>query len=261
MIKATQNDQEKILRYLEPHVEECVYLYLDIYQYGIGSDMIEVWYEPDEESYKLIVMKYFNCFQVFSQDNGFDPAELVRLSEQYHIDRIFARRATIEYILPYFNNRFFAEFGKVVEMKKHRDFSKMYDLVETATVEDIPELVQLLLTDEENAKSYSYEELAQFFKDLYASGIGKSFILRQDGRIVATVTISARTDIFIVGAYTMVHKDYRNTLFGSVVDSYIINVAKGEHRFFGFITEPRRIRMFQALGNPVVAEYGKLIAY
>lgn len=260
MREVQASEQKKILEYLAPHVEECLYLYLDIYWYGIGSDTIKVWCEDNgDDEYKFVVMKYFNCFQLYSKHNDFDPTVLLKLAGEQNVDRVFSRRDTIEYLQPVFGDGYIAEFGEILELNKHRDFGEMYARIEQAAEEDLPEVTRLLLMDEENALSYNYDELLGTLQNLISSGMGRTFILREDGKIVATVSISAETDIFMIGAYTMVHPDYRHTLYGMLVDSYVNRVIRGNKRLFGFVMDPRRIRMFKALGNKVVAEYGKLI--
>ncbi len=260
MREVQPNEQDAILKYLAPNVEQCLYLYLDIYWYGIGSDTIRVWCGDEKNGeYSFIVMKYFNCFQLYSRNNDFDPEELVNLAAEQDVDRVFARKDTIEYLQPAFGEGYIAEFGEILELNRHRDFGDMYSRIEDATPEDLPEITALLLMDEENALSYSYDELLQTLQDLYSTGMGRCFVVREDGKIVANVAISAETDIFMIGAYTMVHPDYRNTLYGMLVDSYLNRIVRGEKRMFGFVMDPRRIRMFRALGNKVVAEYGKLI--
>ena len=260
MREVQASEQKAILEYLAPHVEECLYLYLDIYWYGIGSDTIKVWCGDEKDGeYSFVVMKYFNCFQLYSKHNDFDPAELIELAKAENVDRVFARKDTIEYLQPAFGEGYVAEFGEILELNKHRDFGDMYSRIEEATAEDLPEVTKLLLMDEENALSYNYEELLETLQNLISSGMGRTFILREDGKIVATVSISAETDIFMIGAYTMVHPDYRHTLYGMLVDSYVNRIIRGDKRLFGFVMDSRRIRMFKALGNKVVAEYGKLI--
>ena len=252
--------EKDILKYLEPNVEECLYLYLDIYWYHIGGDTINVWYDEKDGEYSIIVMQYFNCFQIYSRNNDFSAEELLHMVEEQGVDRVFARKGTIEYIAPVFGDGYMEEFGSIIEITKHRDFRDKFSVVEKATVEDLPEITELLLMDEENAVAYTYDELYQSMKNLYDTGMGRSFVIREDGKIIAHAAISAETDIFMIGAYTIVHPDYRDTpVYGMLIDAYFVHKERGEKRYFGFVIDPRRIKMFQALGNKVVSEYGKLI--
>ena len=261
MIKAKSSERDAILEYLLPNVEKCLYLYLDIFQYGIGDtqDTVDVWYEMQEDEYSVIIMKYYNSLQMYSVSNNFSVSDLRELADNYGIERIFSEKTTIDYISDMFPD-YLAQYGKVSELKKHRDFSKYYHRIEKASVDDISELVALLLMDEENARSYnSNKELEAMLKHLFETDLGESYILREDGKIVATGTILAKSDVFLIAAYSMVHPDYHHTLYGSIVDSYLTNVVKKERRLFGFMMDPRRIRALELTGNPVVSEYGKLI--
>lgn len=259
MIKATEAEKREILDFLAGDAANCLYLYMDIYWYGLDGDIISVWYEKKDGAFSLIVMKFFSTLQVYSPENDFDPAAFLELFRQENCERVFSRRATVEMLAPYFGDGFYCEFGKVIEIKKYRKFLKEYPKVEQATPADLPEITRLLLMDEENAKSYAYEELLSSLQSLYDTGMGRSYVLREDGKIVAHTSISAESDIFAIGAYTIVHPDYRDTFCGMILDSYMCNVATGEKKLFGFMTDERRIKMFSALGNPPVTEYGKLI--
>jgi predicted GNAT family acetyltransferase len=132
--------------------------------------------------------------------------------------------------------------------------------VEEAKEEDIPEIVDLILMDEENSSSYTSDELAEQMLDRMRTGMGTSYIIRENGKIVAHLSIAAQTDKFRVAALTIVHPDYRNTLYGTMVDSFLINeLGKDGKRNFAFMMDERRIRMFLVMGNTLAAEYGKLV--
>ena len=259
MREATKLQEKKLLDFLEQHVEDCIYLHLDIFHYGLDSDSpIKVWYEEKDDTYSLVVMQFHDGLQVYSPQNDFDPDLIRQIAKEHDIRRIFARKDTIDYICNDFPD-FIAEYGSVIELTSHRNYEKYYDDIRQVTLEDIPKVVELLLMDESNAEGYTQEDFEEMLRGLILTDMGMSYVMEKDGEMVATVTISAKTDKTMVGAYTMVHPDYRNTLYGQIVDSYLINRVKGNHRLFGFVMDPQRVRMFQLLKNSVVSYYGKLI--
>ena len=137
---------------------------------------------------------------------------------------------------------------------------KGIERVEEATEEDIPEIADLLLTDEEFGASYTKKELEDQMTGRLKTGMGTSYVIREDGKIVTTLSIVAQTEGFRVASLTMVDKDYRHTMYGTLVDSFLINeLGKDGKRLFAFMTDERRIKMFIIMGNKLAAEYGKLI--
>ena len=64
----------------------------------------------------------------------------------------------------------------------------------------------------------------------------------------------------MVLSYSIVKKDARDFPYGAFIDSYILNeLQKTDINIYGFLGDARRIRLFEAMGNHVAAEYGKLI--
>ncbi len=259
IVRATRDEQDDLLNYLAQDVENCLYLYLDIYQYGIGSDTVSVWYEKNRDTYSLVALRYFDCLQVYSKDNDFDEAELLRLVRETGVTKVRGTRPCIEAIEHAFEGRFAAEYGAVIEKVHARDFGELFDRVEVASLEDLPEVVKLLLMDKRNQNSYSSESLLKSLMNLQKTKSGCTYILRENGIIVASETVAAESDLFIITANLITHPDYRHLLYGTVVESYVYKLMKKNRRLFTFVVEPRRRKMLEAQGNPVITEYGKLI--
>ena len=260
MKRATRDEQEMLLAHLADDIENCTYLYLDIFQYGIGSDTVTVWYAKHADAITLVALQYFDCLQVYSRNADFETADLVRLIEETGVIKVRGNRACIEAIEHVLEDRFEAEYGTVIEKVKARDFGELFERVQEATIEDIPEVASLILTDETNKALFSQEGLEKSLSNLIKNGTGHVYLMREDGKAVASETVDAESDLFIIGAYLITHPDYRHLLYGTVVESYVYRRVKGDRRLFTFVTEPRRRRMLTAQGNPIVAEYGKLVA-
>lgn len=257
--RATRDEQADLLAYLSEDIENCLYLYLDIYHYGIDTGKLTVWYEPKEGGYALIAMRYFDALQIYSRDNDFSRTDIIGLIDSTGVNRVHGPKNCIMRLSPALGSRFDAKYGKIIEKVKARDFGELFDRVQEATVEDLPEVVSLILSDKNRARIYSYDELLASLTDLVETGMGRCFLLREDGRVVATETISAQSDLFLITAYLISDQDFRHTLYGTVVESYVYAHAKGDKRMFTFVADSRRQRMLTAQGHPVVTAYGKLI--
>ena len=259
LVEATEADVPGILEYLSKDIPNCLYLYLDIYTYGVKDPNITVWFAKDQGQIALVMMKYYDSFQIYSDREDIDLAPIIEKVNEYDIERFFARKAIIERLEPQFEGRYYPEYGKIVEINKYR-VMKGIERVEEATEADIPEIVDLLLTDEEFGAYYTKEELEDQMIGRLRTGMGTSYVIREDGKIVTHLGILAQTDGFRIASLTMVHKDYRNTMYGTLVDSFLVNVlGKDGKRLFAFMTDERRIKMFIIMGNRLAAEYGKMI--
>lgn len=259
MIRASQDQRDSLLEYLAPYAVDCLYLYLDVYHYGLASKEVAVWYEKRGDTYALIAMRYLDSLHVYSRDDVFDVCALCDLVRELGVVRIHARKSTAGIIASELSADFEVEYGKVIEKTSSRNLQTQHGLVELATLEDLEEVSSVVLMGEEFAQSYTYEDMLNTLTDLVESGMGRCYVIRENGVIVATETITAESDLFMIGSYLVVHPDYRHTLYGAVIESYLCHVAKGDKRLFAMVTNQRRAKMLEMLGNPVVAEYGKLV--
>ena len=257
--QATQDNQKELLDYLAKDAENCLYLYLDIRQYGIGSDTISVWYTKEGQRFTLIALQYFDCLQVYSHDNDFEVADLISLVDTTGVNKVRGTRTCIESIESSLSQKFDSEYGAVIEKVKARDFGTLFERVQEAELNDIPEIIDLLFMEERNKMIYSREGLTKSLSNLIKTHTGHVFLIREDGKIVASETISAESDLFLIGAHLITHPEYRHLLYGSVIESYVHFHVKGDRRVFTFVVEPRRCRMLTAQGNQVIGEYGKLV--
>ena len=257
--EANADDKERILSYLRKDIVNCLYIYMDISEFDMDGDMITVWIDENSDGLHLCVMKYFDSFQVYCPDDEYDLTELIHLIGKYHVDRVFSRKAVIQRLSNTLSRDYDTEYGQIMEMKHYRLMPGI-ERVELASEEDVPEIVELLMSDEENGAAYTSEELTDQLISRIRNKKGRSYVIRDNGHIVTHLGIAAQTDEFLIAALTMVHKDYRNTLNGTIVDSYLMNeISKEGKQIFAFMTDQRRIRMFERMKNKVVAEYGKLI--
>ena len=66
MREARAADLPRILAYLRPHVEECLYMYIDIAKYGLDNPAMRVWLEEGENGLRLVVMKYHTGISLYT---------------------------------------------------------------------------------------------------------------------------------------------------------------------------------------------------
>jgi len=262
---ATPVNREELLDYLRPDLCNCLYMYLDIDIYEIGGGVINVWLQRgDDREIILVAMKYADSFQLYARDAdvsrvNFDS--LAALIRDYDAMRVSATQDLIKELERYFSDTYDASYGSVMEICKYRKMKLDDVVVEEATREDIPEIASIIQADEDLGQSYSVGELIRQFDSRYVSNAGKSFVIRVDGAIAAHLSFSVITDSYVIEAYTIVRPEFRNYPYGALLDSYVTNtvVPSMGKRAFAFMQEPRRIKLFEIMGNPVVGTYGKLI--
>ena len=83
---ATQNDVPAILVYLKRHVQDCLYMYIDIGKYGLDNPNMQVWLDSDNHGINFVVMKYHDSISVYSDNDTWDTEAVMRLIQDQKSD-------------------------------------------------------------------------------------------------------------------------------------------------------------------------------
>lgn len=258
MIKLTNENLNKILNYMEDDLPNCLYLYGDIVRYGLDDPNMTVWYSEKNGSVNAVIMQYFTGSHVYSKNLDCDIEEIISKLQEINPDRVSSQREIIEELHKRLNNIYDVEYGCVFKLTSYRKM-KSPVVIEKAEASEAGEIADLMMTHELYSRSYEKEELAEELANRIKNGIGRSYIIRENGRIIAHDGVNLETDKYAVEGLALVHDDYRNTLYGAFLDSYMINDLGEEGKeLYCMIVEGRRLDSFVKLGNKVQATYGKM---
>lgn len=259
MKKAENKDIPGILEYLHKDIENCLYLYIDIRCYG--TDHVDVWYEKIGDAFDIVAMKYHDSFQVYS-DRPMDVelSSLIELLKEYKPAMINSREELIECIKPAFEDDYTSDGGIILRLRRFVSIEDYDFPVEVAGVGDVDELAEMISSDPYYSDSYTFDEIKSQLADRMETGMGISFIVRKDGKIIAHNSITAQVDDICVAGMLLIHRDWRQTNAALVMEKYIIDYVNNQgKKLFGFSTDTRRRKQFEMMGNEVAAQYGKLI--
>lgn len=264
LIQATQDDKQRILGYLHPDLGNCIYIYMDVDVYSIGED-IDVWIQQESSgSILLVVMRYADCLQVYARESDAEMVafkDVATIAKALDINRIHGPKWLIEALGSEITGGYEEEYGWVIELVWFRPLSiKGIEAVE-AGVDDAQEIAELIVSCEELGTGYSSEILASQIAERIKSGMGRHFIVRRDGRIIAHDCFSAITDEFVIGAYAVASPESDGSFVGQWLEAYMVNemIAPSGKRGFAFVEDYRRVKLFERMGNPIIGEFGKLL--
>ena len=258
MIRLTDDRLQDVLSYLEEDLPNCLYMYGDIVQYGLNDPNIKVWYAEKEGKINAVIMQYFQGSHVFSKDLDYDFDEIYQKLMEIDVDRISSQRAIIEKLHEKLKDTYDVEYTCVFKLSKYRKMDPRV-VIEKATVKDADAIAELMVSHELYARSYKKEDLAKELANRIETGIGRSYIIRDGDRIVAHDAVNLETPTYAVEGLALVHDDYRNTLYGAFLDSFMINdLGKEGKELYCMIVEGRRLDAFVRMGNQPLAENGKL---
>ena len=259
MVKAKKEDLEKIIKYLEADIPNCIYLYIDITTYGVSNPKVVIWFDEDEKGLTMVAMRYFDSFQLYSDNDRWNKDELLLLLKENDVPMISARQEIVKKIYNDLSDIYEVTYGSILQLTKYRKTGKT-DMVRRATEEDVPEIAKLMCDDEYYHDMYSQKALEAQLIDRMRTGMGRSFVIEEDGKIVAHDATFAETPLFFVSSGFIVHKDYRSKYYDTIIEDYMVNeLGKEGKAQYSFITDSRREKLFRIMGNQLVAKYGKLV--
>ena len=255
-----KNEIKGILDYLKQDVANCIYIYTDIFTYGLSNPNMKIWAEKEGEKYNLIVMKYHDSFQLYTRSDKWDVEGVYQLICEFDVQMISGKTDMIKLLNEkYCGEKYDFSTGTIFRLSSVKNFKSEYT-PEFAKISDVPEIAELLAQDPYYKDSYTVDELKAQLTERMETNMGRSCIIRIDGKIVAHVASFTEADGIAVSAGTIAHKDYRGKKLGLIVENYLNQYMNSNgYQWFGFILEKERVETFRKLGNKIVATYGKLV--
>ena len=256
--QVTKEKLPEILSYLADDVANCLYMYGDLELYGVDDPNIKAWYSEKNGEINTVILKYFQGSHVYSKKLNHNIEEVIEKIKEISPDRVSSQRQIAKELYEALCDEYDVEYGCVFKLTKYRKMESPVK-IEKAKVEDAEAIADLLMTHEAYSESYLRDNLAEELRSRMENGFGRSYIIRDGDRIVAHDCVSLETSKYAVEGLALVHDDFRKTLYGSFLDSYMINDLGEEGKeLYCMIVEGRRLDAFIKLGNKVEAEYGKI---
>lgn len=265
MRRAGQQDQGAILDYLKKAVAECIYMYIDVLNYGVASENMAVWLQEQDGQIELVVMKYFDSFQVYSHRRGIDVEPVLALLQEYPVTMISARRDIIEQLEEVCSG-YRAAYGAVFDVSHiRRAFGPMGGAkpcaleVTEAVEDDAAEIAELLCSDDTFRVNYKEDDLARQLAERIRTHTGRSVIIRMDGRIVAHDATFAEAEGVAVVSGLVIRPEYRGLgCYEALVSHLGRQLVKEGKTPYAFAISDKTVRYHRAVYTEC-GGYGKLV--
>ena len=265
MRRAVQQDQGAILDYLKKAVTECIYMYIDILNYGVVSENLAVWLQEQSGQIELVVMKYFDSFQIYSHKRGIDVEPVLDLLKEYPVTMVSARRDIIEQLEGICSD-YSAAYGSVFDVGRTRRAFKALGGEKTCALEvtdavadDASEIAKLLCSDDAFRVNYQEEDLARQLAERIRTHTGRSVIIRMDGRIIAHDATFAEAEGVAVVSGLVIRPEYRGLGCYEALIHYLGEQLSKEGKTpYAFAISDKTVRYHRAVYTEC-GEYGKLV--
>lgn len=258
MVEAGKRDRERILQYLKRDVQDCLYLYIDIMNYGISSANMKVWYAEENGELSLVAMKYYDSYQIYSHKTDCELDELCGLFCKNPAAMISGRKDLIERLEGELEG-YTATYGIVFHPYPSDWLLESEFQIAQATEEDTMDIARLMCSDNNFGAHYTVEGLSEQLADRIRTKTGRSYIARNSkGELIAHVAAFAETEDVAVISGSVVLPEYRKTDVFVQLDSYMGYHMWQEHKqLYAFANSKKMIKL-QKMYETVCGEYGKL---
>lgn len=263
ILKCSIADENKVLSYIGEDYAKCLYLYLDLRKYGIGSDKIEVFIqENDDKEVVAVLLRYYSCIHVYSFDNSFNAAELGLFIEKHGFSMVYCTAQTAELIYKAMPQDLLrsASMSKGWVAQINAINKAPNGLSTMAQDDDFGQIVQLIYEDEDIGRSYKYEELAQQLKERNRSGYTRNMVIKNGNLVIAHACTNAEFDNIAVVAELLVHKDYRRMGYASEIWRDLCYRLLNENKeVYSFYYSDESRSLHKKIGFTEVCEWAKIV--
>lgn len=259
LIKAVNEDVERIISFLKPHVQDCIYMYIDIVKYGVEESFMDVWYSERDQEISLVVMRYHTSLTLFTTSCIEDYSFVNKIMEQYPIYSMTLRRDFAEKIFEVCKDEYEITYGYVFALDKYREYGYDKSKIELATVEDCFEIAKLILTDEGIGGYYEISDFANQLKERMETKMGRNFVIRDNGKIIAHIASYAEYAGIATTSGLIVDSNYQSGLYGVILEEHLVHeLMRDEYEVYTYINDRLRKKLLERMGNECVGEYAKL---
>lgn len=257
--KCVKSDKEFIEKYIGKRYPECLYLYLDLKQYGCQSDFTQTWIQENEGEITAVLLAYHSALHVYSKDLNCDVIELTNFILETNPSIICASAELIKLLEPYICSKgFISEYGHIGKFVKREPPSTDYD-IRLADKEDITQIAQLLYEDDDIGASYSLNDLIKQIEERLNDGFVRSYVIRENGHVVAHLGTGAETEKLCTISYVITAPEYRGKGLSSSLFFFACEklTAEGKEIYSVYYPENSR-RLHHKMGFEDCCEFGKL---
>lgn len=259
MRKCTELDRQAILQYIANEPEMNVFIYGDIENFGVDTEVVSIFVHEREGDWDSLVLKYHDSYIVYSQKEEYEVTPVVKLLKERQIECISGKLSVIQPLTEYFPeyqiDRTYLCRCNEMKLGVH---TLENAVIRELTVNDVEELIAFYALIEEFAKTYvGREEKAKEQEISNLEHGGKNVGVYVDGKLVAVAGTSASNSIsaMVVGVAT--HPQMRGNGYAKAAVTKLCEIELGLGKQFLclFYNNPDAGRLYYKVGFEPVGEY------
>ena len=250
--------QEKIQKMMMEHIADCLYMCIDLEVYGITDPNVEFYYNENNGNIDTVIMRYYDSIRLYSSDIGPICNECVEFIRSFKPMAICGQSSIIKVLESYFSE-YEPEYGIIISNNKYTEF-KQFELITQAGIQDVKEIAELMFSTEEFSRNNTISTLEKQLLDRMKMGMGRNYIIRENGAVVAHSAIVAEYGDYAIESGLVVREDCKKKLYGMIIHQYIIKQLTLENKvLFGIRYNNGMRKNAKAEKLNILSECGRLI--
>lgn len=254
------HEKRTVLDYIGKDFGKCLYLYIDLEEYGLENDFFKIWIQTNaQKKITSLISKYYDGFQVFSKDNDLDEKELVSFIGSHDFSMIVGMEDSIKKLSPLLKG-YYLETGYVGQL--NRLTVAPAPGAYRASFEEIEEIAELLADDPTLGKPYGFDNLVTQYRKRFSEDFGRSYLLRdkKNKKIICHAATYAETKDLAVISGVITAPEYRGQGYSKGVLAALCNELMNEKKHvFSYYYIPPAIKMHQGTGFEDIGKWAKLV--
>ena len=263
MRRAEISEQTKITEWLKSDIANCLYMYMDIVNYGLESPNMDVYIYDRGTDYIAAAMRYYDSFQLFINADGVSKDERDAIFEGFaelittgNVSMASGRKEIIEGLsnkLPGYK----ASYGLIHKIDRYRKMPDDITIVR-ATPDDTDKIAELICSDPEIGSHYTVKGLSEQLSERIKTNTGRSYLILDGDKVVAHTATYAETADYAVTGGTIIAEPYRIKNYYIYISNHLLQELIEENKEIYTFSINESMKKFHDVVHKRCAEYGKL---
>lgn len=260
--QCSQQDSAEIITYIGNDYPYCLYLYLDLIQYGFDSQVVNVYTQRIDGSIAAVLLKYYSCVHVFSKNNVFDAYEIARFIEKTDVTVVYTTVETAKRLYTVLSDELQRK-SVITEgwVSRINNVDKAPEgFARLAEKKDFIQIAELIYGDKEIGKLYKFDELSRQLIERNQEGYARNYVIKDNDTVVAHACTNAEIGNIAIVAELLVRKEYRRKGYASEIWRDICNqlLSEGKEVYSFYFSDESR-NLHKKIGFSEICEWAKIV--
>lgn len=259
--RCSSADSQEILDFIGDDYCRCLYLYLDLLQYGFDNPCVSIWRQNNADGSPAAVwLKYYSGMHVYAPHGYADDEEAAALVCSERPALLCGVPEAVRPVMKYMpDGDYEYQEGVVCRYDKPSGEMDKIGMRVAECEEDFIRIGEMLSSDASYGTSYSAKELAGQLQERTRLGLGKSFVVDMDGKIVTHICIAAECDRFSLLSGGITDHAYRHAkLCSKLLYSITERLRADGKESYSFYYNPIAAAMHRKNGFRDCCAWGRL---